>query len=60
MSHEPAAGCRWPTKDEAVEIVLRQLTKDARRACIAHWREGVGDSFADAVEAEVRAKWKKK
>lgn len=51
---------RQPTIDEAVEILLRTLTKGFRRAQLAEWRHQYGDEFAGSVKAKVSAKWGKK
>lgn len=50
MSHEQ-------TVDQAVEWVLRALTREYRRICLQWYRSEYGDQFADQVEARVREKW---
>ncbi len=54
---------RPPTHAEAVAWLLkndRPSAKAYRSAQLQDWRVQLGDAFADAVEAEVRAKWPKK
>lgn len=45
------------TVEEAVEWVLKALTREYRRACLKWYREQYGDLFADQVESKVLAKW---
>lgn len=46
--------------DEAVRYIKNLFTKQARREAIEFWRKEYGDGYAEKIEADVRAQWKKK
>lgn len=50
----------WPTHAQAVDWLMKAMTKEYRKLCLADWRARLGDVFADRVEAEVRERWKNK
>lgn len=49
---------RRPTIEEAVAFLRGCLTREYRRACLRHWRERFGATFADKVERETKRNWK--
>jgi hypothetical protein len=51
---------RQPTLAEAVEILMRLITRTAPARQIQHWRELYGDVFADQVRDRAREEWRKK
>ena len=51
---------RPPTRDEAVEVVLRTITLNERRKLLLYWEEKYGESFVSMVKKEVERQWKKR
>ncbi len=53
-------GFRPATIDEAVESILRCMTRECRVMQLAWFRDKQGDIFADEVKRLVEAKFKKR
>ena len=51
---------RPPTINQAVEILMRIITRDERKAQLSWIRRNFGEDFAGQVEAKVKALWRKK
>lgn len=51
---------RQPTHKEAVEIMLKALTDQQRRANLAFWREKYGNEYADRIAEESNTRHKEK
>lgn len=52
--------CRPATFIEAVEAIMRCLTKECRLRHLAYFESRQGEQFASRVESEVRRRFKEK
>lgn len=48
---------RQPTEEEAVQVVMRSLSREYRQECIAYWEKGYGKQFSESVRREVEKRW---
>lgn len=60
MAAEMTIPSRQPTINQAVEILMRIITRDERKAQLSWMRRHFGEDFAGQVEAKVKALWRKK
>ena len=60
MSDAMTIPSRPPTINQAVEILMRIITRDERKAQLSWIRRNFGEDFAGQVEAKVKALWRKK
>jgi len=53
-----AISTKQPTVEQAVEILLKLITRAEPARNIAFWREKFGDEFANQVRERAAAAWK--
>lgn len=46
-----------PTVQQAVDIIMKLITREEPARQIAYWREMFGNDFADQVRERARAAW---
>ena len=51
---------RQPTVEEAVDWLLKSLTKEYRRNCLEFWREKYGEAYHAQVKQQFLTKWRTK